>query len=261
MSSTLKALLSRFPILYRGGRSLYRLVKPARHAPSDSEQAIAGLFGRRPDVWFVQVGSNDGRRGDPINALIRRHRGWRGMFIEPLSEPFRRLRTNYGSDSRFVFVQAAVADICGELPFYFVSEDARHAFGDDLPFWYDQLGSFDREHIVKHLDGRLEPFIRTRAVPCAPLTDILSRHGVPRIDLLHVDVEGFDARVLQQFDFERYRPHAILYEHQHLSADDARGALALLHARGYSTHPLERDTLALDPGEFAAVRLDDILAH
>lgn len=33
-----------------------------------------------------------------------------------------------------------------------------------LPVWYDQLGSFDRQHIVKHLDGRLEPFIVTSNV-------------------------------------------------------------------------------------------------
>jgi hypothetical protein len=50
-------------------------------------------------------------------------------------------------------------------------------FGGELPFWYDQLGSFEKRHILRHLDGALEPYIVSEAVLCVPLADVLLEHG------------------------------------------------------------------------------------
>ena len=66
--------------------------------------------------------------------------------------------------------------------------------GDDLPFWFDQLGSFDRMHIVKHLDGAYSnAFIISEMIDTVPLHDILDKHGgQSHIDLIHIDTEGHD---------------------------------------------------------------------
>ena len=45
------------------------------------------------------------------------------------------------------------------MMFYYVSENAKGEFKEDIPFWYDQIGSFSKNHIIQHLDGKLEPYI------------------------------------------------------------------------------------------------------
>jgi len=202
---------------------------------------------QRPAVFFVQVGSNDGAQGDPIHRLVHRHPQWRGIFIEPVPFLFERLKTNYPDGERFVFENVAIGEQRGHALFHYVSERAKAALGDRLPYWYDQLGSFDRHHIVKHLDGLLEPYIVDVELPCVPIQDILDRNAVARIDLLHIDTEGYDYEVLRQFDFARYQPTVVLYEHKHLKPAVRQQAHRLLLGHGYQLHVRLDDTLAIRP--------------
>ena len=45
---------------------------------------------------------------------------------------------------------------------------------------------------------------------------LLDRHHVKKIDLLQIDVEGYDYELLKSFNFERIKPQLIRYEHRHL---------------------------------------------
>jgi len=76
------------------------------------------------------------------------------------------------------------------------------------------------------------------------LQDVLDKHGVKEIDLIHIDVEGFDYGVLSQINFEKYKPLVILYEHFHLSMDEKAKAESLLKNQGYTLLNFDEDTLA-----------------
>lgn len=242
IKSRLLAALRRYPKAYARLRYLYlRHVRGHRLLHEEIQGALAGLR----QVYFVQVGSNDGTQGDPIHHLVTRHRQWRGIFIEPVPFLFARLKANYGDDARFVFENVAIGEQRGHAQFYYVSEAAKEALGERLPYWYDQLGSFDRNHIVKHLDGLLEPYIVAVELPCVPVQDILDRNAVTRVDLLHIDTEGYDYHVLSQFDFARYCPAVVLYEHKHLSAAVREQAQALMCSHGYQLYVRGADTLAI----------------
>jgi FkbM family methyltransferase len=208
------------------------------------EWEIARALAGRREVFFVQVGSNDGTSGDPLHKLLERHGQWRGIFIEPVPSLFERLKANHPEAHRYVFENVAIGKERGEAVFHYVSEDAKAALGDKLPYWYDQLGSFDRQHILKHLDGLLEPYIVSQPLPCLPLQDVFDRNGVKALHLLHIDTEGYDYQVLSQFDFARYQPKVVLYEHKHLSKEDRRSAEALLRRHGYRLQVRSADTLA-----------------
>jgi len=98
---------------------------------------------------------------------------------------------------------------------YYVSDEITKT-SEHVPFWYDQLGPFDKTHILSH-GKEFEPFIACEAVHCEPLRDILARNRIRKIDLLHIDTEGYDYEVLKQVDLES-PPRVILYEHKHLSS-------------------------------------------
>ena len=219
----------------------------AKPPPPESE-ALARAFQDCDSVFFVQIGSNDGLQGDPIHSLAASNPGWRGLLVEPVPYLFQRLQSNYGHidprGKRFVFECVAIAEEKGSKTFYYVSEQARIELGDEIPFWFDQLGSFDREHILRHLDGRLEPYIIEEQLPCAPLPDVLARDHIQQIDLLHIDTEGYDLQVLRQFDLDRFRPRVILCEHIHLNLDERTEMIERLRRHGYKVETLGFDYLA-----------------
>jgi FkbM family methyltransferase len=212
-----------------------------RFIAAQIEQALADCKGQ---VFFLQVGSNDGVHDDPLHDLIRRHEGWRGIFVEPVASVFARLRRNYDDDPRFVFLNVAVGRTRGTQKFHYVSETAQGAVSD-LPDWHSRIGSFSRAHITTLLGPTIEPFIVEADVETVPLADILGEHTVESIDLLHIDAEGFDDQVLAQLDFARYRPRVILIEHAHLSPLRDHRTRELFRAQGYSCTRLRGDYLAI----------------
>ena len=226
-------------------RRACRAFVPAPEKRSVLQQEITTGLKNRDPVFFVQVGSNDGVQGDPLRDLIVSNRNWRGIFIEPVGYLYDKLIKNYGDSHRFIFERLAISSSRGTSDFYYVSEKARAELGDALPYWYDQLGSFSRAHILKHLDGMLEPYIVSRKVEVSTLQDVLEKNEVSKLDLLHIDTEGHDYEVLSALDFSRYKPTVILYEHKHLSAADRNAADALLEEHGYLCKLYEGDTLGI----------------
>ena len=68
--------------------------------------------------------------------------------MEPVPSVFRRLKSNYENDSRFIFENVAITDDDGFRSFYSVSETAKQSL-PELPAWLDHLSSFDKELILK----------------------------------------------------------------------------------------------------------------
>lgn len=179
---------------------------------------------------FVKVGANDGVTDDPCGDLFLANANWKGLLIEPVPYCFEKLQSIYADRGRFTVEQVAVGTASGTAAFYYVSEDAKTSLSD-LPSWYDQLGSFDRQHIVKHLNGTLEPFIIAADVSVEPLDAIIQRNRLTTIDFLHIDTEGHDLQVLKSVNLIEYAPLAIFVEHKHLSASDRNEMKSLLECR------------------------------
>jgi FkbM family methyltransferase len=178
---------------------------------------------------FVKVGANDGVTGDPISDILMTDIRWKGLLIEPVPYCFARLKANFSDSARFTLEQAAVGHRALRSTFYYVGEEAREAISD-LPAMFDQLGSFDRHHIVKHLDGVLEPFIMEIEVEVLPLSEILQRNHIQDCHLLLIDTEGYDYKVLRSLDFSVTSPVAIFIEHKHLAYSERKDLIRLLQA-------------------------------
>lgn len=244
MKQAIKEWLKRYPFVFSALQKIYRGVFPAPVVYSALQKKILENTQYKNSIFFIQVGSNDGVQGDPLHEIIVANDRWKGIFIEPVGLLFERLKRNYGNSERFIFENKAIALNAGTIEFFYVSEKAKVTLGDSLPYWYDQLGSFDRNHILKHLDGILEPFIISEGISSVPLQDIIDKHNVPEVDFIHIDAEGYDYNVLLTIDFSRCKPSVILYEHKHLSDIESKSAELLLTQNGYDCVQYSSDTLA-----------------
>ena len=191
------------------------------------ERLITKVFHGEERLQIVQIGSNDGRSGDPIHSLLILNQSWRALLVEPVPFVFERLRKNYPDDPRFRFENVAIAEKTGFRPFYYIGEAAKEQ-AVNVSLHFDQLGSFDREHIIRHCGHALDSFVVIATVPTLPLAELLNRNEIFRIDLLHIDTEGYDWKILQTLDLRRYEPTVILFEHKHLSDDTRKEARRFL---------------------------------
>lgn len=177
-------------------------------------------------VTFLQVGSNDGVTRDPIYRLINQNSSWSGLFVEPVPYLFERLKKNYSSvnnPGRLQFFKGAINEGVNQN-FYFVDEHAKYVI-PNLPEWYDQIGSFSKEHILSHIEGILDPFIRSSEIKGISLPELINHFELSQLDLLHIDTEGYDWKILSQLDLEEIQPTVILFEYKHLKDSEIASSI------------------------------------
>ena len=192
--------------------------------PTPIDVALAGLGRGRT---FVQVGANDGVTADPVYRFTR-WAGWSGITIEPSPKPFARLTSTYRNNPKVRTVQAAVADEAGTADFFFV--DPRP--GD--PFFTDMIGSFSREHLLRHGIPDGEHRVQRMTVPVRTVSDICAEHGLTHVDLVALDVEGYDSDLLRILPYADLSIGAVLFEHCHMQPDELLGIEDLLSEAGLS---------------------------
>jgi FkbM family methyltransferase len=210
----------------------------------DTASKLRRILRGRKDLSVVQIGSNDGITGDPIHSLLGSNPSWKALLVEPVPYLFERLCKNYSNIPSIQFANVAITDQVGMATFYYVDPVAKD-YIPGLSCLFEQLGSFDRSHIAQHLAGALERFVVSTQISTFPLSAVLERNNVTRIDLLHIDTEGHDWIILRQLDLKRFRPKVILWEHIHLSEEAKTEALAFL-TRGYRITNLGVDFLCVN---------------
>lgn len=225
-----------------GVRALPAFVKAPLRKFVSNERIIAQQLKGKRGLFFVQIGSNDGKRGDPLHDYIVKNKDWRGIFVEPVRFVFERLRANYGNEARFRFLNIAISDRAAKKPFYYVAENAKTGL-PDLPLYYDQFGSFNRDHITNHFGSAIEPYVITQEIECMTLANVLE--NISRIDVLHIDTEGHDYHILSQMPFNVLAPGLIIYEHGNLPPNERAAALDLLRKHGYRLIQDNSDTIAV----------------
>ena len=192
---------------------------------------LRALAAEEPDAFFIEIGANDAEQHDHLHPIIFASR-WRGLLVEPVPYVFERLNRNLGGDPRFALENAAVADRDGTLPFYHLAHAGE---GDDVPPWYDGLGSFSQETILSHADKipNIADRLVTTEVPCLTFESLCRKHHVEQLDVLLIDAEGYDWEIVRRLDLEARHPRLIVYEHYHLPATLRAQARTHLEARGY----------------------------
>lgn len=222
-----------------------------------SHAVFDALHRHMPDLRFLQVGAMDGKMFDPIYPFVKRH-GWRGVVLEPLADMFATLVRHYADASGVVAVQAALTERDGEGEMARVPQAAVDAGA--VPGWAQGLGSFFPERNAlggvgcdPELADAIARHRTTERVRCVTLATLAAEQDLPRIDLLQVDAEGYEAEILRQVLDAGYRPRVIQLEHWALAPDERGAVLGRLGIGGYRLRMSESDVLAVEPTLMAAI--------
>ncbi len=205
-------------------------------------RALRDLSCRQKDVFFLNIGANDGL--DHIGEYAIRKK-WRGIMVEPVPYIFKSLQKVYKRIPWVKLENVAIADAVGMQCFYFLKKTNYIPSGDTI-------GSFDQNH-VKHILGNLgvvekernlDPFLVSKEVSCLRLSDLMDRNNVTHVDVISIDTEGYDGKIVKQIDLSRYHPELIIYESEHLTAEEQAQCCKFLLGHGYEVYDDSENTLA-----------------
>lgn len=168
-------------------------------------------LGEKPGI-FIEAGGNDGI--SQSNTLyFERYHQWRGILIEGIPDLASKCLTNR---------PRAWVENCALVPFGFCDPTISMTYCNLMSVVEGAMKTAEEEaeHIatgekVQQLE-RYRVDVRTKT-----LSAVIESYGAPKIDLLSLDVEGFELQVLQGLDLERHAPTWMLIEARYREEIDA----------------------------------------
>lgn len=188
---------------------------------------LASYEARGETITILQVGACDGANRDPIHHYVIRG-STRAILIEPNPLAYARLEKTYAGLRNVTLIQTAIGERDGTANLYRVKNIGQTASQDA---WNLLFASFSREHLERH--GIKPEQIEQITVPCRSLSSLAVELGLTKIDLLQVDTEGFDAKVVRMALNLPKQPDCINFEHVHLRMADRQPLFQLLEGNGY----------------------------
>lgn len=171
---------------------------PIYYSQNGEDAILWSLFiNRKEPGYFVDVGALDGTRFS--NTYSFELEGWNGVCIEAHNDYIDLLRkARPGS----ICVHAAVSD-CNE---------------SEVKFYANKRGSLStldpsQEDYFRRQYGEFFTGFEVQKVQMRKLDSILEEVKAPSpIDVISIDVEGYEVEVLKGFDLSKYRPRVLVIE-------------------------------------------------
>ncbi|MEA2462112.1 MAG: hypothetical protein QOH90_2289 [Actinomycetota bacterium] len=179
-------------------RSDFSQSMPALH---DLDRAIEARLEHRSPGFFVEAGAFDGYT-QSNTYYLERALGWRGLLVEPvpiLARAARRERP------------ASTVVNCGLVPSDYPAQEIQLRYGGTMTVVASAPGAGEWAQAAQANMALDEPE-HEFAVPARTLSSLLDEIRAPEVDLLSLDVEGYEAEVLGGLDLERHVPRMIIVE-------------------------------------------------
>lgn len=150
--------------------------------------------------FFVEFGACDGIKFS--NTLLLEKNGWEGVVAEPARKWHKDLNTNRKCAISF----NAVSELTGEhVPFIETIEGEFSSLVSNAEV--DQFSNYRKKNTTDRY-----------LVETISLNDLIEKNGFQgEITYLSIDTEGGERRILESFDFGKYKPAIITVEHNYSS--------------------------------------------
>ena len=165
------------------------------------EHILAKEYLNNRDLFFIQIGANNGVRCDDIYQFVTKNR-LKGIVVEPLKDLFGELEKNYREHPQIKKVNAAISNTAGQQVLYRIRPSA------NVPDWCHGIASFNKSHLLSSSNKvpNIEDFIEEGFVDCITFSDLIIDNNVNRVDFLQIDVEGYDFEIIKTIDLNSIKP-------------------------------------------------------
>jgi FkbM family methyltransferase len=152
----------------------------------------------KQDGVFVEVGANDGITGSFTYNLAKI--GWTGLNFEPVPRLYAKCVDNHRAHPNVKTLPIAIGESSGTASI--VDADTLSTMDADMRDAYHTIPQFSTNFVGA----------KTHTVKVEKLDTMLEENAINNIDILVIDVEGYEEYVLRGFSIERYNPSVIIIE-------------------------------------------------
>ena len=152
----------------------------------------------KTDGLFIEIGANDGKTGSFTYNLGEI--GWRGMNFEPVPRIYNLCCENHKNHINVKNYNLALGENEGEV--VIIDADTLSTIDKDVINIYSNTPQFSG-----HFSNNAYHKVKVNT-----LNNILKENNVTNIDLLVLDVEGYEVNVLNGFSIENYNPSIFIIE-------------------------------------------------
>lgn len=190
---------------------------------------------------FIQIGANDGLKNDLLNKAIKKFT-LKGILIEPFPPNINKLKENYKEYKKLIFENCGISDTDAKLTYFYIKD-----IKPEEPDWYDQVGSFDQSTFEKNISvvPGLTDRVGNLSIPCLTVESLLEKYEFKQVDLMLIDAEGFDYRILLSIDMEKCAPKVIIFEVDWMTHYEFRTISKKLVSYDYTIYRNGMDCMAL----------------
>ncbi len=159
-------------------------------------------FKGKANGFYIEAGANDGLLQNNT-MFLEKYKGWKGVLIEPFPELIDRCQRNRSKEN--IFVKAAL--VSDE----FVSPEIPIIFTPTCDGLMSVINDAYGKQRVEDTNIGLAQCVQTR-VYATSLNKIFKHHNIKRVDVMILDVEGYEVEALKGIDFSKCYIEYLLIE-------------------------------------------------
>ena len=210
----------------------------AKHSSKKVVNLLEKFFSEDLVKTVVQIGANDGKRFDNLNAYIKKYSP-KAILVEPIIEYYNELKLNYINYKNVFFENSAICTN-NEINFLYKVESSKSKlYGEHIK----GITSFNKSHLIKH--GVSRNHIKKEMVNSISFSTLIKKYTIKNLDLLVIDAEGYDANILMDFFSTTQLRPLIIFEYIHIKNDLLVKLVEMIISNNFEFFKLEENIVCI----------------